>query len=309
MDSISKRISKHPEYPLYIGVVITLLSFITSWLLFRRVPNFISISTLMFTVVLSVPIVAGLFTYEEKEVRKRESFFRKHRVIIDFFVYFFIGVFFTLFILALIFPGKILSESQFRGEPSQIEKTISTQYKNLPPPPSIPQVEISGIIKNNLYVMTIAFILSLFYGAGALFLVVLNASIFASALADIVRLKIPSGFLSSYAFMGCQFGVMFFHMLPEVAGYLFAAIAGGVMSKAVVKEKWMSKQFFKVLQDAFAMLAIGIVLIITAGIIEILISKKLFKLGVCLTNTLTLLVIFAIIIISVVIFEVYRRKT
>lgn len=295
-----EKISQHPEYSLYLGVIYSLLSFITSYLLFINIPSFIGVSTLLFTVILSVPIIIKLFQYEERLELKQKNFFKRHRVITDFFIYFFIGVFIVFFVLSLAWPDKVFSQNHLYG-------TTSNQITgSLPIPDSF---LISAIFKNNLFVMLIAFALSLFYGSGALFLIILNASIFASALATLVRTTAPAGtFLTKYSFVACNLGIMFFHMIPEVSAYLLAAIAGGVLSKAIMKEKFLSPNFNKILQNSGFLLLIALAVLYLAALIEVKLSRHLFQAQTCSTHMNSILFIALAIIIGLIALEITRKK-
>jgi hypothetical protein len=298
---------KRPAYSSLLGVIFTVIAFFTSFLLFRQTPNFIGISTILFTVILIIPTVNKLFDREERlEVKEKLSFFIKHEHIIDFFIYFFIGVFMVLFIIALIEPNMIFSEQQlYNVQDKVIERTA-----DLPaPPPAVEGQEIARILKNNLYVMVIAFVLSLFYGAGALFLITLNASIFASALANVVKSSLPGiGILSAYSFTLCNLGIMFFHLIPEVSGYLLAAIAGGVLSHAFIREKRSSKNFKIVLMDSIVLLIAAIVFLVIAAVIENEISKRLFTSGVCVESKFLVIFILGVVIAGIILFEILRKK-
>src|SRR3989338_4514015 len=125
---------KRPAYSLFLGVFFALVSFITSYLLFRDAPNFIGISTMLFIVMMVIPTVNKLFDREEKlEVKEKLSFFIKHEHIIDFFIYFFIGVFIVLFVIALIKPNMVFSEEQLYN----IQTSIVEEGRKLPPPPTL----------------------------------------------------------------------------------------------------------------------------------------------------------------------------
>ena len=304
----AKWAEKRPVYSLFLGIFFTLISFFTSFLLFRETPNFIGISTILFTVILVIPTVNKLFDLEEKlEVKEKLSFFIKHEHIIDFFIYFFIGVFIVLFVIALIKPNMVFSEEQLYN----IQTSIVEEGRKLPPPPTLGSEgkEILRLFKNNMYVMIISFILSLFYGGGALFLITLNASIFASALANVIRNSLPNvGFISTYTFTLCNLGVMFFHMIPEVSGYLLAAIAGGVLSHAFVREKIGGKNFRIVLLDSIILLIVAIVFLIVAAFIENEISKKLFTSNICVDSHFLIIFILGLILVGIVLFELRRKK-
>jgi hypothetical protein len=302
-----KWAKKRPFYSILLGIFFTLISFFTSFLLFRQTPNFIGISTILFTVILVIPTVNKLFDREEKlEVKEKLSFFIKHEHIIDFFIYFFIGVFMVLFLIALINTKLVFSEEQLYN----IQNTIVEEARNLPPPPTLGTgEEVSRILKNNLYVMVISFVLSLFYGAGALFLIALNASIFASALANVIKSSLAGiGVLSAYTFTLCNLGIMFFHMIPEVSGYLLAAIAGGVLSHAFVREKIGGKNFKIVLKDSVVLLIAAIVFLIVAAFIENEISKKLFTSDVCTESKFIIIIVLGVIVAGIFLFEILRKK-
>jgi uncharacterized membrane protein SpoIIM required for sporulation len=126
-----------------------------------------------------------------------------------------------------------------------------------------------GLISQNILVVVIAFILSIFYGAGALFLIVLNASVFAAFMVHIVKET------------GNALGIILIfliHLIPEVSGFLLAAIAGGVVSRAIYRERFMSQGFKNVMKDAFVMLTIAVALIILAAFLEVFVSANLVKL-------------------------------
>ncbi|MBI2659025.1 hypothetical protein HYX05_02910 [Candidatus Woesearchaeota archaeon] len=304
-------VDKRPVYSLFLGAFFTLVSFATSLFIFRSTPNFIGISTLLFTVILIVPAINKLFDIEERiESKENLSFFQKHEHIIDFFVYFFIGVFIVLFVIALIKPGLVFSEQQLYNIEAQ-QAPQAQEGRKLPPPPetgsSLKQAE--RLLRNNLYVMVISFALSLFYGSGAMFLIILNASAFASALARVVRSSLPGiDFLTVYSYILCNLGIMFFHTIPETAGYLIAAISGGVLSHAFMREKIGGKNFRIVVKDAFILLIISYLVLLAAAAVEIELSKKLFSSDVCAAGKIVIIVLFFLIIGAIVLFELMRKK-
>jgi hypothetical protein len=322
-----QSIKKHKEYPLYIGVIYTLLSFATSYFLFNKTPRVIGISTVLFVVILAIPLVSRLFAYEEKkDISKNmtkgsmkrglvgKNFFskhRKHKVVIDFFLYFFIGVFITFFVLSLASPHLVFSKEQLHGVAPAVQQVAQSQYAGYPPPPSPPmKTLVLSIFKNNAGVMALSFLLSLFYGSGALFLITLNASVFASALATVVRLHAPIGlgFFGTYVFTACNVGTMFFHMLPEVGGYLLAAIAGGILAIAIRKETLFKKQFNAVLRDTLWLFVGAITLLFVSAVIEVGVSRRLFESYACTNNPFGILGIAGFIVLGLVVVEYFRTR-
>jgi hypothetical protein len=310
----TKKLIHNASYSLFLGVLFTIIAFATSYVLFYRIAShqFIGICTILFTVILALPTVYYLLKYETREeIIGKAPFFQRHRAISDFFIYFFIGVFITLFILSLISPSLVFSEENLYGRETGINLAIAEHLEGIPPPP-IPQQqnEIVMIFENNLIVMLICFALSFFYGSGALLILILNASIFASALARVILIQSgkAAGFLPSTSLIACNLGIMFFHMIPEVGSYLLAAIAGGVLSKAIVREKFSYKKFWPVLKSSIFLLIFAIIILLFAAIIEVKISKFLFMLNVCINNKVIILIITAIIVIGVILFEYWRKS-
>lgn len=304
---LRRRIS----YSLLLGVIFTFISFGTSYFLFRNSPAFIGIATILFSVVLVIPAVNRLFLIEERfEVHEKLNFFHKHEHIIDFFVYYFIGVFVTFFVIALVQGNYVFSEGQLHGLENQPQSFVPediSMENELPPPPT--NNTISSIFKNNAYVLIVSFCLSLFYGAGAIFLITLNASIFASALANAIRTKLPgTGFIQMYSFMICNVGIMFLHLIPEVMGYLMAAIAGGVLSQAFAREKIGSSDFKYVVIDSLIMLVFSFIVIFFAAVIESKASAKLIENNTCQVHPYWIIASVGLLVIGMVIFEIYRVK-
>lgn len=285
------------KYSFLLGMIFVIISTITSYLLFRYpgTEHLIGIGTILFTVVIALPIVNKLLMIEEKEVLKNKTFVEEHRAIIDFYIYFFLGMFVMFFMITLINPQMVFTENNLYGGVFEQEPT-----GRLPPPPSI-QGDFGKIITNNLYVMMIAFVLSLFYGSGALFIITLNASIFGSAIARVIIMRMPETGMISYAL--CNIGIMFFHMIPEVTSYFLAAIAGGIMSKALTKEKIWGKKFNTILADAIKMMIISIIVLVVATWIELNITKNLIMENACVMHNNIIILIAGMILAVIVLLE------
>ena len=61
---------------------------------------------------------------------------------------------------------------------------------------------------------------------------------------------------------------VFPHLFTEALSYFSAAIAGGVMSKAVVTENWFSERFNHVATDSLILFGMGVFLVIIAALLE-----------------------------------------
>ncbi len=115
-------------------------------------------------------------------------------------------------------------------------------------------------------------------------------------------------FLSAFGFTLCNLGIMFFHLIPEVSGYLLAAISGGVLSRAFVREKIGGKNFKIVLRDSIKLLIGAIIFLIIAAFIENEISKEFFTSNVCVDSKITIISIHALLLVGIILFELIRKK-
>ncbi len=320
----AKWAERRPLYSFAIGIIFTLIGFFTAKLLFRGDASFmVGIITILFAVLLTLPLISKLFDLEERiETKGKTNFFKEHEEIFDFFIYYFLGVFLTLFIISLATPNVMFDfgmDSGFSAE-SEIIK-INTQVENGPPlPPDfgfspehgfefvLLNNQVQKIFFNNLYIILICFILSILYGSGALFIILLNASVWAAKLAGLIRPKVEEVIFQSTPYIICNVGVAFFHMIPEIAGYILAAIAGGVLSKAISKEKLFGDKFMKVFKDSIILASLSLLLIFIAAIIEVHISKKLFINDICNSSQTTIIIITGVLVAAIIGFEIYRNQ-
>ncbi len=245
--------------------------------------------------------------FDRQQILEEEdrNFVDKHRDIINFYVYFFIGCFLVFFIIAMIAPSHVFSLDDLKGVSGK-----ATEATKAPPLPGASnQSMVISVFKNNVYVMLIAFLLSIFYGAGSLFLLTFNGSIFASALVKAIRLKIPhaASFIFTYSFIGCNLGTIFLHLIPEVGAYFLAAIAGGIISTGIMKDQLGSSTFNKTIKDALILLVASIIILFVGAAIEMNVSRAFFLGNVCSEYVNPVSLFWGFVIVLIIILEIIRR--
>lgn len=262
----SKQVKMHSLFIFAIGVFYAAVGYIVSSYFFREDA---SIAMLFTITLLLTPSIFVLLNIEEKLERKDglKHFFRNHKTIMKAYVFLFLGIF-----LAFVVLGHFSSDAFFsyqmnfleaRGDISVdvLNNFASTEYAR-------GFGDFLGLVSYNILVVVICFVLALFYGAGALFLITLNASIFAAFVVNIGK------FLGNPIPLTLLFMI---HMVPEIAGFLVAAIAGGVASRAIVKEKVGSTGFRNVMKDALILLVIAAGLIVIGAFLELFVTAPLVK--------------------------------
>ncbi len=245
------KIGRRKIYSFILGVLYVGIAYGTAKLFF---PSQISLAMIFFVTLLLVPSTARLITIEEKIERRNgmHRFFRDHYAIIEIFFFLFLGITVGYLLIGQYTPTTIEYQNSYLERQGLVGDFINTEIQK--------DTQLMGILYNNVGVALIAFVLSIFYGVGALFLIVLNASVFASFIliaTETIGLKTLLG------------GVLLAHTSHEVLGFLLAAMAGGVISKALMKERIGTTPFQNVVKDATILLIISLAVIILAGILEV----------------------------------------
>src|SRR3989344_3623514 len=114
-----------------------------------------------------------------------------------------------------------------------------------------------------------ALIFSLIFGAGAIFILIWNASVIAAAI----------GIFTKYSWQEIPLGIgrYMIHGLPEIGAYFVAALAGGIFGVGILRHGIKDERFYKVLQHSIILLFIAIILILIGGIIEVYFTPVLFS--------------------------------
>ncbi len=253
-------VERRPYYAFLFGFAYVIIAYLTSFVFF---PTTISVAILFLITLLLVPTVIRLMAIEERRERSDalQYFIRDHRDIFEIYIFLFLGVFVGFLILGLVVSLGIFNyqmnflEKQEGLSSELVKNRLSDGLKG-------DFKSFLGLLENNLFVAIVAFILSFFYGAGAMFLIVLNASIFSTFITFVINN------VSNAVGKITIFGIFLVHMIPELAGFLFAAIAGGVVSKALLQERFGSERYMNVSKDSTFILLIAIILIILAAFLE-----------------------------------------
>ncbi len=250
-EDLLSKIGKRRPYSVLLGVLYVLISYGTAKVFFAA---HISIAMIFFITLLLVPSTARLITFEERIERKEglRHFFKNHNILMEVFLFLFIGIFIGYLIIGTYTTTAMTYQKTFLADRGIVGNIVNEKIEKI--------TQFTGIIINNISVIVVAFVLSLLYGVGALFLIVLNASVFASFVIQFSDLVAQQTALNAALFS--------LHFIPEVFGFLLAAIAGGVISKAIVKERVGTGPFQNVVKDATVLLLLSIAVILLAALLE-----------------------------------------
>ncbi len=275
-----KEISKNPHLAFLWAFIVTCVAIVISLQLSYEIhlgSGQIFSLTGIFSVVFTIIPLVYLITYAIKKEEKTEeeeiihhytekNILERHFYDILFFLFVFLGVtmayaMFSFLLPESVFQIQLLKINELQGSISGNILIKSTSYITeffTGAVAANPGASFYMILINNLKVLGFAFVFSLLYGAGAVFIIVWNASI----------LGVYIGYLAENITHLPVVALSFLpHGLPEIAGYLFAGMSGGILSASLIRRHSMEitkKIFF----DCLILLAIGAVLIIGAAYIE-----------------------------------------
>jgi len=66
------------------------------------------------------------------------------------------------------------------------------------------------------------------------------------------------------------------HGIPEILSYIVAGLAGGILSMAITRQDFGTKQFETVLLDVSDLVLLSVLILFIAAIIEVFVTPALF---------------------------------
>lgn len=213
--------------------------FTTYWVTFSLLPFMLSLTQYK--------------TAKEEELLARGknlNLFQRYRDVILIYTAFFSAIVLTYSILFTILPSSI-AEKIFREQIEQIRLIRGQLFFT---------DKFLTIVLNNLGVLFLSFLLSLLFGAGAVFILTWNATILAAAVGMLAK---EFGGIKALPY---SFLIFFPHGSLEILAYFIGGIAGGVISTALMKRR--KEMTIPIIIDSLKFLLIAIALIIIAAFIE-----------------------------------------
>ncbi len=278
-----KRAERNSWEMFFVGLFYASLSILLVNWIFSQDPvlaKYSGILVVTFCVMFSIPFVYYTIKLEEEKDARMEGFLKilkEHSKALMAFLWLFLG-----FIVAFSFWYIFLSSGQnnFRAQietycminkPANFNECIE-QYgiKTLGKTTGFltAREKLVAIFTNNIYVLIFTLVFSLIFGAGAIFILAWNASVIAAAI----------GIFSKSGLSNMPAGIARYmiHGLPEIAAYFTGALAGGIISVAVIKHEVRSEKFWSILQDSLNLVILSIVILFIAALIEVFITPAIF---------------------------------
>lgn len=280
-----KVAERRPWEMFFIGLLYATVSILLVSFVFYNdsvLSKYSGILMVTFTVICSLPFMYYIIKLEEGkdiEISDEGKLIKEHSNAIKALIWLFLG-----FLIAFSFWYMVLPDYTAKNFNAQIEVFCSINSPNSVQNPSnfdncltrhgiITGNATSGsvfmdIFSNNVYVLIFTIIFSLALGAGAIFILAWNATVIAAAIGIFSKSNVANLPLGLARYM--------IHGIPEIAAYFIGALAGGIISVAVIRRDLYGDRMWKILQDSLLLVILAIIVLVIAGLIEVYVTPILF---------------------------------
>ncbi len=281
-----KGAEKRPSSMFFLGFLYASVAMFLSLWIFRDQTSLVMV---FLTVMAALPLVYDTIKYEEKkdlQIKSETKLLKEHSKALAFFMYLFLGAVVSYSLWYIFLPEDIVG-SVFNTQISTIKNINSNIFgiDFLITTGSATSASLFGqILSNNLKVLVFSLFFSFFFGAGALFILIWNASVISAAIGNFFRVNIAE-YAASLGLIkvGGYFHIFslslmryFIHGLPEILAYFVGGLAGGIISIAITRHDIGTKEFRKVLLDSLDLIAIAVGLLIVAALLEVYVTPIFF---------------------------------
>ncbi|MBS3074227.1 stage II sporulation protein M [Candidatus Pacearchaeota archaeon] len=279
-----KRAERHPAEMFLVGLVYASLSILlVRWIFAKDIvlSNYSGILIVTFTVMFSLPFMYYAIKNEEQKDLETSGFMRlllEHRRALLMFMWLFMGFIVAYSFWSILFSGSGILDAQVSVY-CQINRPSQSAFQNC-----LEQYGVGGfkkttgfitskekvfmIFANNIYVLIFTLLFSLIFGAGAIFILAWNASVIAAAVGIFTQSNLKNLPLGLARYL--------IHGIPEIAAYFIGALAGGILSVAIIRRDMAKGKFWDIMQDSLNLIILAVVMLLIAALIEVFVTPVLF---------------------------------
>lgn len=236
-----------------------------------------------FTAIPAIPLMYAIIKYEEEKdlkVVSEKTLLKEHSKALKAFMVLFLGMILGMVVIFVFSPWDItvdLFETQLH--------TLENITNNITGMVTQSQVAVFNMIFfNNMKVLILSIIFSFLFGAGAIFILSWNASVIAAAIGSFMRSQfnhaaelVGISKIAQY-FEVATVGLLMFsiHGIPEILAYFTAALAGGIISVAIIRHDFATENFERIVIDSADLIFISLVLLLVSALLEVFVTPVLF---------------------------------
>lgn len=273
------KAEKNPWQMFFLGFLYASVGILLSLWIFRSEASMVMV--FMITIA-ALPIFYNTIKLEESKdmiIDKDTEIIKGHNKSISFFMYMFIGITVACVVWYVFLPSDTIN-TLFDKQTNTIQ-SINNQVSGN----AIQNIDRFGkIFFNNFKVLAFSVLFAFIYGAGAIFILVWNATVIGAAIGNFVRTNL-SAYTNSFGLLeaGNYFHVVSFgllkysvHGIPEIAAYFYGGLAGGILSVAIIRKHFMTQKFPVIIKDFSELVLIAVGFLVAAAFLEVYVTPVLF---------------------------------
>jgi uncharacterized membrane protein SpoIIM required for sporulation len=293
LESIIKpaKMEKHPLKMLVVGFFYSSLGLLLALFIFS---DYASLAGVFITTLPLVIVMINTVKFEEEkdfEIHKETFLIKEHGKALSMFFFLFMGMVVSYSFWFTVLPVEYVELFRFQVDIVRSVQSGAAAMGNALNTGNVLNMgnalygtnRLETIIVNNFKVLAFCILFSFLYGAGAIFILTLNASVIGVAVGSRVR-EYLGGFAQGshadmmYRYFNSSVSVTFcymFHGLFEVSAYIVGALAGGIISVAVVNHDFRTREFWHIVVDSSDLIVLSLLLLVLGAVIEVYVTPLL----------------------------------
>ena len=274
------KAEKSPWEMFFIGFAYSSVAILLSLWIFRDQASMVMV---LLTVMAAIPVMYSVIKLEESkdmEASQESKLLKEHNKAISFLMYLFLGIMVSSLFWYVVLPADTVSVL-FQKQSA----TLQAVNGNPATGNAVSQLAaFSLVFLNNVKVLAFAILFALVYGAGAIFILTWNATVIGTAIGNFVRTNIDH-YVTTIGIVGensyfhiVSIGLLRYalHGIPEIAAYFYGALAGGILSVAIIRKHYRTPHFRTVMMDFSELVMIAIAFLLAAAFLEVYVTPVLF---------------------------------
>lgn len=258
----------------FLGIVYSIIGIAFALFIFPEDPGLAAVAL---TTIILIPSTVKLLSIEEKQAALRKRFSLKylytdHRDIFKVYFFLFLGIFLSFAFFSIALPSMATShlfEKQIAmlGLASGEAAGAAGNYS----------ISFFPLFTNNLKVLVFCLLFSFVYGAGAIFLITWNASVWGVIFGVVAKNSAAAAGVNPAWLFILTLIAVFPHMFAEASAYFIGALSGGIISEAALRERLFSPGFNQVVKDGLIVFLIAVIILIIAAYTELIIPGRVIN--------------------------------
>jgi uncharacterized membrane protein SpoIIM required for sporulation len=259
----------------------TFAIFLSIWI-FQEQSSFVMV---FFTVLACVPLIYNIMKEEEDKdlhIRSEKKLILEHNKAIFVLSSLFLGIMLSCVFWYVVLPSNTTGHlfQQQVNTISDINNHASGKLTGFATKSDV----FFRIFFNNTKVLIFCVIFAFIYGAGAIFILTWNATVIAAAIGNFIRSNLATvSALAGLDKIAAYFTVVStgllrysIHGIPEILAYFYAAVAGGIISVAVMNKHFSTDKANTIILDIGELVLIALGFLLVAAIFEVFVTPVIF---------------------------------